>query len=236
MSPGTVLVEVDDREAASGVVDLLAARDEVRVEICRLAAADFCVNGRIFVERKTAQDFVASVATGRVFRQAARLRVVPGRSLLVIEGYDLLGGRYHIPRRAVRGAIVSLSVSWRLPVVQVADMAETVDLLVFTGRQHFRHLWGGGERDEPKPTHVERLRRHVLQGLPGVGKSTAEKLLLAFGSIEKVITAGEDELMSVKGMGPGKAAAIRRLVTGKVEPHQLDIDLRLRRPGPLPGM
>jgi hypothetical protein len=43
-------------------------------------------------------------------------------------------------------------------------------------------------------------RGYVLQGLPGVGPSLAPRLLLEFGSVERVITADEEELMRVRGV------------------------------------
>jgi ERCC4-type nuclease len=52
----------------------------------------------------------------------------------------------------------------------------------------------------------------VLQGLSGVGPALAHRLLLEFGSVERVITASEEALMRVRGVGSKKAARIRELV------------------------
>jgi Fanconi anemia group M protein len=52
----------------------------------------------------------------------------------------------------------------------------------------------------------------VLQGLPGIGPALAQRLLLQFGSIERIVTAEEATLRLVRGVGARKAARIRELV------------------------
>jgi len=53
----------------------------------------------------------------------------------------------------------------------------------------------------------------MLQGLPGVGPALANRLLLQFGSVERVITADQNVLMEVRGIGAKKAQRIRHLVS-----------------------
>ena len=52
----------------------------------------------------------------------------------------------------------------------------------------------------------------MLQGLPGVGPALAHRLLLEFGSVERVVTADEASLVKVRGVGAKTAARIRELV------------------------
>ena len=53
-----------------------------------------------------------------------------------------------------------------------------------------------------------------LQGLSGVGSALAQRLLIKFGSVERVVTADEASLTQVRGIGLRKAARIRELVGG----------------------
>jgi len=53
----------------------------------------------------------------------------------------------------------------------------------------------------------------VLQGLPGVGPALAKRLLVHCGSVERVITADQDLLAQVRGIGPKKAQRIRNVVS-----------------------
>lgn len=51
----------------------------------------------------------------------------------------------------------------------------------------------------------------MLQGLPGVGPALANRLLVHFGSVERVITADQGLLAQVHGIGPKKAQRIRNV-------------------------
>jgi ERCC4-type nuclease len=49
--------------------------------------------------------------------------------------------------------------------------------------------------------------------LPGIGRDIAVRLLEKFGSVEKVVTADEDELAEVEGIGKIKAKRIRAILS-----------------------
>lgn len=52
----------------------------------------------------------------------------------------------------------------------------------------------------------------MLQGLPGVGPALAHRLLLEFGSVERVVTADEASLLKVRGVGAKTTSRIRELI------------------------
>jgi excinuclease ABC subunit C len=54
-----------------------------------------------------------------------------------------------------------------------------------------------------------RLRRSVLEEIPGVGKKRAAALLAVFGSVRRLSTADEEALGSVPGIGPALARKIQ---------------------------
>lgn len=58
--------------------------------------------------------------------------------------------------------------------------------------------------------------RYVLESLPGVSSKMAEILLAEFGSVRKVMSAGESELMSVKGLGRKKVEALMKVLDGEM--------------------
>jgi Fanconi anemia group M protein len=112
--------------------------------------------------------------------------------------------------RALKGAMVSLAVMWRLPVLLARDPEDSLTILRFLADQ-LRRSNIGLKRYDRKPKRLASRRLYVLQGLPGVGPALAHRLLLEFGSVERVMTADEEELMCVRGVGQQKAARIRDL-------------------------
>lgn len=69
-------------------------------------------------------------------------------------------------------------------------------------------------RYDRKPKRGASRRLYVLQSLFGVGPALAQRLLIRFGSVERVVTADEESLAQVRGIGLKKAARIRELVSG----------------------
>lgn len=139
-------IVLDDRERASGLL-LALGRRWPRVEVTRLPVGDVQV-GRVVVERKAARDFLASLADGRLFAQAARLRAAGGRQLLLLEGdpFSLVE-----PERALalRGAVLSLLTGFGLPVLKTRDLEATADALTQIAAQESRRAVRA--RDRPRP-------------------------------------------------------------------------------------
>jgi ERCC4-type nuclease len=68
------------------------------------------------------------------------------------------------------------------------------------------------QRYDRRPKRLASQKVYMLQGLPGVGPALANRLLVQFGSVERVVAADEETLMHVRGVGRMKAARIRALV------------------------
>ena len=65
-----IQVVVDDRERPFEVVAELKRSDRVVVQIEHLLVGDYCIDGAVLIERKTAPDFAQSLIDGRLFAQA----------------------------------------------------------------------------------------------------------------------------------------------------------------------
>ena len=107
------------------------AFDPVRVEVVRraLPAGDYSLAGledRVAVERKSLDDFVATVIRGRARfrRELIRLQAY-GAACIVVEAElsDLLAGRYRsgADPASVFGAVVSIVVDYGIPVFFCSD-------------------------------------------------------------------------------------------------------------------
>jgi len=204
-------LDVDPRERAARLPALAQACDRFDVRIRQLSVGDYLIDGGVVVERKTYADFATSLIDGRLFPQAAALARSPHRPLLLLEGPvpDRLPA---VHPHALQGAIASLAVMWRLPVIEVPTPEEALRLFRVIAEQVGRTRPLVLKRYDRKPKRHASRRLYVLQGLPGVGPALAARMLARFGSIERAMVADAEALMEIDGLGPGKAARIRDLV------------------------
>ena len=197
----------DDREK-SEAVELL--RQKFNLEKKRLEVADFIISDNIGIERKTASDFEQSIIDGRLFRQVERLKQEFEKPLIVIIG----NGFERISQKALAGAFISLIVDHGVPIVFLNDernFAEFISRIIEREGKPARERKTNFSR---KNRDFKTQRLSVVESLPGVGPSTARKLLESFGSVFGVFTADEKMLQKVEGVGGKKSRIIHSLITG----------------------
>jgi DNA excision repair protein ERCC-4 len=212
-SQAPVHIVVDDRERAGGNVPaILAAREDVIVEIARLDVGDYQVERRIVVERKTAVDFAASLIDGRLFRQAAALARAPTRAVLIVEACGEDWSDTGVRREALQGALITIGVFYGVALLRSTGPEETARFLVYLGRQSQQAANGGLPRPGYRPKGTRARQIFLLQGLPGVGPERAARLLDRFGSVQAIMTASAEALATVDSIGEITAARMRRIL------------------------
>ena len=204
-------VDLSERDAA--VLDLARECDEFDVQMVRLPIGDYLIESGVVVERKTYGDFARSLVDGRLFPQAAALARSPHRPVVLLEGPKPTR-MPDVHPHALKGAIVSLAVMWRLPVLHARDPEDALRILRYLAQQVRNSEQRILRRYDRKPKRIASRRLYMLQGLSGVGPALAQRLLIKFGSVERVVTADEASLTQVSGIGSRKAARIRELVAG----------------------
>ncbi len=202
-------ITIDDRENRSGLPAALS-RLWSRVAVGRLPVGDIEIGSRILIERKTVGDFVASLADGRLYSQAYALNGACHRPLLIVEGTDATPFM-DISPRSLRGAILSLAVGYRIPVLRTDDVEETAQFIAHVAEQEVRRRERSAQRttDSPK-RRPQRVAMDVLGAIPGVGDLRARRLIDRFGAVGAVLAATDAELEDVPGVGPAVARSVRR--------------------------
>ncbi|MFO7708497.1 MAG: ERCC4 domain-containing protein [Desulfobacterales bacterium] len=213
----SVDIVADDRERASGVIPFLGSIPQVSVRIERLSSGDYLADQRILFERKTLQDFAVSIVDGRLFKQTLALTRSKFRPVLILEGGGKDAEGLGVRREALQGALVTISLIFNIPILRSITPEETARLIVYAARQvrSFYHV--GRERPGYRPKGRQARQLFILQGLPGVGRDRALRLLEKFGSVEAVMCAGREELLAVEGVGAKTADRIRWAVCEKLE-------------------
>ena len=204
----------DYREFQSGIPTMLLKR-EIETKLENLSAGDYLVNDQILVERKTAEDFVQSIISNRLFYQCEKMKWNSYHHLLVIEGNPYTT-KHKISREAIKGALLSISTAWQIPVMFTKDKIETFDLLISTGNQILKSKIPNIRRGY-KPKKPKNQQLYLLQGLPEIGPALAYRLLLHFGSVKKIMRATEKQLLKVEGVGKTKALKITEFINRNFE-------------------
>ncbi|MBI4655864.1 MAG: hypothetical protein HY746_03850 [Elusimicrobia bacterium] len=205
-------IKIDFREKDSNVGKILAELYGFQIIEDNLKIGDYLIGNDVIVERKTAIDFSQSIIDGRLFRQAKIMQQVFNLPLFIIEGKNVFDTSVNIHPNAVKGALVSLTLAWRIPVLFSTDYTDTALLLWLIASQNYDFHADISARPGRRPKRLLGRQLYILQGLPGVGPKLAEALLNHFGSIAKVITASDKELTDIHGLGRIKAQKIKTIV------------------------
>ncbi len=207
------LIKADFREDISGIGELLERKYKVGVVREQLKTGDYIIHGEIVVERKTSLDFVRSLIDGRIFRQAANMKRFFDSAFFIVEGNNLYNTGIDIHPHAVKGALVSIALRWQIPVLFSENTGETALFLWLVANQKVTAYNELSVRPGRRPKRLYKKQLYILQGFPQVGPKLAGELLSHFGSVEAVITASEEDLTEVKGLGKKKAGQIKKLVS-----------------------
>ncbi|MGB9956964.1 DEAD/DEAH box helicase [Haloferax prahovense] len=210
----TVEIVVDQRELDSNIARTLSKREDLTTRLETLAVGDYVLSDRVAVERKSVSDFLDTLTGGdrSIFEQVADLTRHYARPLLIIEGRDLYEER-NIHPGAIRGALSSVAVDFNVSVLFTEDEDDTAEMLATiatreqTDRERTVSVHGGKSAKT-----LDEQQEYVVSAIADIGPVTARTLLEAFGSVEAVMTANEDDLKAVRGVGQVTAERIREVV------------------------
>ena len=214
-----VAIVADQRELDSTIARDLSTREGVQTELETLAVGDYVLSDRVVVERKTVSDFLDTLTGGdrSMFEQVGDATRYYARPVVVIEGDDLYGER-NVHHKAIQGALASLAVDFGASILQTADEDETADLLETIARREQeesnREVSVHGEKQSKTLTEQQ---EYVVTSVAEVGPVTARGMLEHFGSVEAVMTADEDGLQDVEGVGAVTAERFREVVGSDFE-------------------
>ena len=214
-----VEIVVDQRELDSSIAKSLSTRDGLVTRLETLAVGDYVLSDRVAVERKSAADFVDSMldADRSLFEQVGELSRAYARPVMIVEGTNLYGQR-DIDPNAIRGALASLAVDFDVSVLRTESETDTTELLATIAKREQE------TRDREVSVHGEKTTKtraeqqeYVVSAIADIGPITARGLLEHFGSVEAVMTATEDDLLEVDGVGSVTADRIREVVGSEYE-------------------
>jgi Fanconi anemia group M protein len=211
LPPNKITILVDYREVESDVVRELKKQD-CTLSFSLLRVADYLLSDRVAVERKRVRDFLQSILDQRLFRQAKSL-LSYASPVIIMEGdpYELYST--DINENAIRGALASLSVDYRVPIIWSRNSGDTAAILYrMAKREQEKEKRPLVIRGEQKPQTLHEQQEYLVAGLPGISTKLSKLLLRHFGCPGGVFNASEDELQRVHGIGKITAKRIRRII------------------------
>lgn len=211
-----VEIVIDQRELDATIARDLSTRDGLTTRLETLDVGDYVLSDRVAVERKSVDDFLDTIVGSdrSLFEQIKDAARSYARPILILEGEQAaLFERRNVHPNAIRGALASLAIDFGTSVLYTRDEDGTADLLETVARREQE------ESDRVVSVHSEKSAKtlpeqqeYVVSAIAEVGPVTATALLEQFGSVEAVMSASEEELTGVSGVGDVTAERIREVV------------------------
>ncbi|WP_158855269.1 DEAD/DEAH box helicase [Halorhabdus sp. CUG00001] len=213
-------VVIDQRELDSAIGRDLARQEGIETRLETLEVGDYVLSDRVVVERKSVADFLDTLTGGdrSVFEQVKDDARHYDRPVVILEGEGLYEER-NVHPNAIRGALASLAVDFGASVLRTADEEGTAALLatIATREQETadREISVHGEKQSKT---LAEQQEYVVASIADVGPVTAQALLEHFSTVEAVMTANEEDLLEVGGVGEVTAERIREVVGSDYDP------------------
>jgi len=178
-----------------------------------LENADVVVSSRVAVAVRSVEDFIKGISDGSVFSTLAKLKHEYLHPVLIVQGTPE-GDGSQAGNAAVYDALSSVLAEYHIPTLSTANSADTAGAI----RSLFRQEEGrgsGGRRTTQTTLDVPSRQMFLVQGLPNVSATLAQRLLERFGSVKGIADADVEELMQVEGIGRVIAEGIHEVLRKK---------------------
>jgi ERCC4-type nuclease len=196
-SDGQRVLRISPRVVAQG---LDRALDEAGVAASSddLECADVVISGRVAVTIRTVQEFIADMADGSLFSHLGKMKHQYLHPILIVQGPPE-GAGVQAGNAAIYDALGSLLSEFRMPILSTTTTDETVKALLAILRQEEAR----GRPGHTVQTTLDPASRQLflVQGLPNVSATLAQRLLERFGSVKGIAEATPQQLMEVDGVG-----------------------------------
>jgi len=203
-----VIYDYREREVAELLKKLGAVASEQPLDV-----GDFATSKETVIERKTHSDFVSSIIDGRLFEQAERMKDNYDNAVMIIEGNSDRG----INENALRGAIASMVIDFGITLLTTKNPYDTAKTIYWIAKREQAAGKPVAFKTGKKPADSKRLQEFMVASIPGVSTVLTKRLLERFGTVEKVFTASEKELVNVERIGKKLAKKIKDVLTKKYE-------------------
>ncbi|MCJ7606325.1 MAG: DEAD/DEAH box helicase family protein [Thermoplasmata archaeon] len=164
-------------------------------EAADLEHADVVVSHRTAVTVRSVQEFIDEISDGSMQAHLGKMKQAFLHPVLIVQGPPE-GRGVQSGNAAVYDALNRLLSGYHMPVLSTADASETGSVVIA-----LRKGEDSVERRAVQSTLDSPTRQmFMVQGLPNVSASLAERLLKRFGNVREIADAEVEDLMQVDGI------------------------------------
>lgn len=209
-----IQVIVDHREIRSTVARNLEKLG-ANLTLKTLEVGDYVVSDRLAIERKETGDFLSSLIEGKLFEQISNLANAYEKGILILEGEGLFTGR-RISPNSIHGTLLSINLDFGINVIYSRDAEDTASLIYqISKREQVDEKRVVNAHGKKTARLLSEQQEYIVSAINEIGPVAARNLLVHFKTVEKVMSATEEELQKVKLIGPKTAAKIKEIVAGE---------------------
>lgn len=206
-NPRTAII-VDTREKQSLVATNLISK-KAKVNFEKLEVGDYLV-GEVLIERKTFSDFVGSMINKRLGEQLINLKRSE-KCFLLLEGFDYDYEKFRVHRNAIKGMLICVAVDFGIPIIYTKDAEETSEFLILIARRIKEKECS--KRLTKRFKTLGEQKQFILEGFPGIGPTTAKKLLGNFKNLSETFGASREKLKDAE-MSDGAIEKFKEILEG----------------------
>ncbi|MDP7596046.1 MAG: helix-hairpin-helix domain-containing protein [Pseudomonadales bacterium] len=176
----------------------------------------YIISKRLVIERRTGAGLIKGIMDKTLFTSAIYMREHFRMQMMIVEGkvnyeYSMMDPQ------AVRGALSSMVLQYGINVLSTPDLEETIQLIAMVLHQEQTGIPAISLIPKRKATMIDDMQRRVIEMLPGCGMVMARDLLQRFGSVQRIVNASPEELLSMRGIGRRKAHQIHKVLNAVYE-------------------
>ncbi len=196
-----VKILVDTRETASSVVRELK-KYNCELEIQKLEVGDYIVSDRVAIERKSTDDFIASIMDGRLWTELIDLNSNYEIPILLLEGEPPQSNK-RIHLNAILGTLSTILIKFRMPTIYSRDTEDTARILIaFAKKEQIEKKRTIKLRYEKAATKQSQVIERIVAGIPGIDLKRSQAILNHFKTLNNVFKQENiDEFIKIEGIG-----------------------------------
>lgn len=187
-----IIVDIHEKNSLV-IANLMEMKANIKIE--HLEIADYLINN-IAIERKTFSDFISSMINKRLAKQLIEIKKYP-KFFLIIEGKRLCES----PNldKSTKGMILSIITNYQIPIIFTENEEDTALTLIQLAKQQEKPAQEQALRHTPTLLTEEEQKQFILEGFPGIGPTTAKKLLEKYKTLSSIFNASQKELEELIG-------------------------------------